>query len=287
MNSRTTSLGRMPALFAAMLTCLSPTIVKAAGGDEGWVIAGDVLYGVDRVAGTPDTTPDPLTPEWSGATSMAYKTWLHIITGGALWRADKVHGTWILLNDDDWSGPTQMAWNKTTGKLYIIQADRLWQMTDADNSDAYTLVNNSSYSNHTSMTSLGDWLYVIRNDNLYKVNPTTGSRSVLGSAGIWTGATRMTVQTFGGGLSNGKLYVTQGGKLYQVDPTTGSRTQYGPNSWNGVTTMFCSHQGSFTSNIYIINSSRLYRVDNAGNRTDTSGQVWGGATASAGDFCFF
>lgn len=274
-------------LWAALFSCAFLLSGKANALDHGWAVQGDDLYRFRDNASGSGTEKIFLTPEWSGATSMASRTWLHIITGGALWRASKTDGSWILLSDEDWSGPTQMAWNQVTGKLYIIQADRLWQMTDADNSGAYTLVNNSSYSGHTSMTSMGDSLYVIRSNNLYKVNPTTGSRTVVGTSGIWTGATRMTAQHFGGGLAFGRLYVVQGGSLWEVDPSTGARTQFGSNSWTSTTAVVCSHLGAFTSAIYIFNSNRLYRVDNSGNRTDTSGAVWSGVTAATGNSCIF
>jgi hypothetical protein len=274
------------ALLAALFSCVFLVTGQANALDHGWAVQGDNLYKVRDLPSGGGTEKILLTPEWSGATSMAARSsWLHIITGGALWRASPTNGSWTLLNGEDWSGPTQMAWNASTGKLYIIQADRLWQMTDADNSGAYTLVNDSSYSNHTSMTSIAESLYVIRNNNLYKVNPTTGSRSVLGTSGIWTGATRMTTQHFGGGIANARLYVVQGSTLWQVNPSNGSRTQFGSNTWSSTTAVICSYTGIFTSTLHIFNSNRLYRVNNIGERTDTSGSVWSGVTAAAGNLC--
>jgi hypothetical protein len=279
-RGRTMGVGRI--LATTLLVACAFLSGEAKAVTIGAIIQGDTLYRVD------DSNPNTaLSTGWSGATSMAIGgAWYYVITGGAVWRASTSDGSWSLVNDEGWGGATEMAWNVSTGKLYIIQDGRLWRMNDAANNGTYAMVNNTNWSGTSSMTSLGASLYVIQNGTLYKVNPTNGSRVVLGTSGDWSGDTRMTIQTWGGGLAAAKLYIVQGSTLHSVNPSTGAYTVIGSVGWwPATTTMFCDSSGAFTSDLYIVDDARLYRVDSVGNYVESSGAIWTGPIVSAGFAC--
>lgn len=79
----------------------------------------------------------------------------------------------------------------------------------------------------TSMTALGDHLYVIQNSRLHRVNPTDGSSVILGDAG-WG------VPTAIAALGN-HLYVMENNRLHRVNPADGSWVVLGDADWGAPT----------------------------------------------------
>jgi hypothetical protein len=252
-----------------------------------YVVQGGVLYAVNETDGM--YTRTALSYRWGAPASIAHRTsseWVHIIADGGLWRASARHDARMLLGQGDWSGPAQMDWNASTGKLYIVQADRLYSMDDADNTGSYTILGEPAWTNTTSMTSYGDSLYIISNSQLYRVTANTGARTAL-SGPIWTGPTRMTKQFWG---LSGALYVVQAGALHEVDPNDGSFEVIGRGGWwSATTSMSCHYEAAtFTLGLYIIDSSEFLRVDSAGKYYDTGmGKTWEGPTVSAGTGCTY
>jgi hypothetical protein len=275
------------AMTAALVlagTILTPAAANAVLAT--YVVQGGTLWAVDRVAGV--YTRAARSEGWGTPTSIAYRgtsPWIHIITNGSIWRVATLDGSRTLMSGNvDWSGPTQMDWNVSTGKLYVVQADRLVRMNDADNSGAWTTLGGPIWTNTTSMASFGNFLYIISNSRLYRVNPNTGSRTAL-SGPIWTGPTRMTKQFWG---TFGSLYVVQAGALHEVDPNDGSFEVIGELGWWTATTSMSCNGGGASSNFHIIDSNYFLRVDSNGDYFHTGmGAVWGGPTVSAGTECFY
>ena len=166
-----------------------------------------------------------------------------------------------------------MDWNVSTRKLYIVQADRLHRMTDADNSGAYTVLGDPIWTDTTSMTSCEDSLYIISNSRLYKVNPNSGARTQLGGA-VWA-ATRMTKHYT---RYKNYLWVVQAGNLHMVDPVNGNWWRAGESgSWSATTLISCYHNTSGVVKLHIIDSHELFRVDGFGQFFSTGmGTVWAG-----------
>lgn len=261
--------------FAA--AALAPQLAQA----REYVLQNDTLYDVEsadsRVA---------LSNGWSGATSMAYNVYIHIVQNSRLYRVGPFDGTRTQLGNPEWGGATEMAWNHATGKLYIVQNDHLQRIDDANasNTGSYAVLGGAIWNGTTSMTSIADSLYIIRNGNLYKVDPTTGSRSVLGTAGDWSGATRMVAQQFYGDPTY--LYVIQNSRLHRVNPANGSYTVLGNPEWAGATSMTCYLPGStLFASLLVIQNSRIHNVNRDGSYQVISDPIWGGTTFIVSNLC--
>lgn len=247
-----------------------------------YVVQGDTLYSVDS-----STSRTALSTGWSGATSIAHDAFIHIVQNSRLFRVT-TQGVRTQLGNPEWGGATEMAWNNVTNKLYIVQNDHLQRIDDANNSNtgSYSVLGGAIWNGTTSMTSIGDSLYIIRAGNLYKVNPTTGSRSVLGNAGDWTGATRMVAQRFNSQTSPTYLYVIENSRLHRVDPADGSYVVLGNPEWDGTTSMACYDSGAaLFASLLVIQNSRLHSVQQDGSYQVLGSAIWTGPTVMAGTLC--
>jgi hypothetical protein len=152
-----------------------------------WVIQGDWLWKVDLATGV--GTQLGSWAAWAGATSMAYRRFLNnenlfIVQNNSLYRADTNTGAWTQLGPlNAWAGETSMAAD-SMGGLYIYQASANGIYSVNMSSGAWTLIGSNSYPNGTALAATNNLVYFTQNSRLYKVTPTTGTFSQLGSA-VW------------------------------------------------------------------------------------------------------
>jgi hypothetical protein len=274
---------KMGSFLLAAAFAVAAMAPKRAQAELAFVVQNDTLYGVysgdsRRVVST----------GWTGATSIAYRTNVHIVQNSRLYRVDPPSGARTQLGNAEWGGPTEMTWNHAINKLFIVQNDHLQRIDDPDFSDtgSYAVLGGAIWSGTTSMTSIADSLYIIRSGNLYRVNPTTGSRSIVGTAGDWSGATRMVAQQFTTQSAPIYLYVIQNSRLHRVDPANGSYTVLGSPEWGGATSMGCYFPGSaLFSSLLVIQNSRLHNVNPDGSYQVLGSPIWSGSTLMASGQC--
>lgn len=84
-------------------------------------------------------------------------------------------------------------------------------------SGACTALGSANWNGTTAMTALGEDLYIVQKDFLYRVNQKTGSYNVVGT-GTWSNSSSMAAL-------KKKLFIVQGKSLYMVkDPSSNSNT---------------------------------------------------------------
>ncbi|HET9959708.1 MAG TPA: hypothetical protein VFQ61_34685 [Polyangiaceae bacterium] len=188
------------------------------------------------------------------------------------------------LGSADWSGPTSMAYNLSTLKLYIVQSGRLHRIDD-ENTGAYSVLGAAVWGDTSAMTSIGSSLYIVSAGNLYKVNPTNGSRTILGSVGAWLGTTSMSAQRWG--ETKGWLYIVQNDRIHRVDPDNGAWTVIGNAEWGGPTSATCYAPGSTdgASSLFVFQNDRLQKVFRDGSYEAVGGAVWTGPIVSHSISC--
>lgn len=131
----------------------------------------------------------------------------------------------------------------------------------------YTQIGSLLWTDTKAMTSLNGFLYIVENQRIYKVNVATGVATVLGT-GLWTATDAMT-------SLNGWVYIVENQRLYQVDPTTGAYTRQGSLFWTATEGMT-----SMGSSLYIVESQRLYQVNpTTGTGTQLGPIIYGGTDA--------
>lgn len=131
----------------------------------------------------------------------------------------------------------------------------------------YTQIGTLLWTATKAMTSLNGFLYIVENQRIYKVSLATGVATILGP-GIWTATDAMT-------SLNGWLYIVENQRLYQVDPATGTYTRQGSLFWTATEGMT-----SMGSSLYIVESQRLYEVNpTTGAATQLGGIIYGGTDA--------
>ena len=204
---------------------------------------------------------------WSGATSAATLNGsLFVVQDNGLHKVDPKTGTYATLGGPNWPGPTSMA--TVGGSLFIQEGAGLWKITNLS-TGAFQRVGSVNWTGATSMTSANGSLFIIKDDHLFRVNPSNGTRTDLGAG--WGGPTTMTAV-------GSTLFATQDNSLWSVNPTTGTFAFLGdPGVWGGTLAMT-----SLNSSLFIIQTPRLYRVSTAdGGWTELSSTDWTGATAMA------
>lgn len=170
----------------------------------------------------------------------------------------------------------------------------------------YTLVGTNTWANTTAITSLDNYVYIIDNSLLHRVDPVSGTRIVYGGS-IWGAATAMTSMdswiyivsngalhrvnpsngtyiTYGNSSwsntatmtgANGWLYIVKDGKIHKVNPADGTFTIIGVPNWNSTPRMT-----TLNGEVFITEKGALFRIDQTtGVHTVLGGVVWGGTRA--------
>jgi serine protease len=147
---------------------------------------------------------------WGGAEAMAavdgvvYTVW-----GDLLWRTIAEDGnTWAI--DHTWSGTNALAAGLLPSGRFVfgVQGGVLWKV----NGDSGVSIGRSSGWEGTEAMTYGEgFLYIVCNDELWKVDAESGQRVALIRSG-WSGTEAMTYR-------NGSVYAVQGGRLRRVLPS--------------------------------------------------------------------
>src|SRR6187200_2959424 len=103
MSARRIMSWAVAAAFA--VASLTPRLAQA---QYAYVVQGDTLYSVDS-----STSRTALSTGWSGATSMAFDAFIHIVQNSRLFRVT-AQGARTQLGIAEWGGATEMAWNHVT-----------------------------------------------------------------------------------------------------------------------------------------------------------------------------
>lgn len=102
------------------------------------------------------------------------------------------------------------------GSLFSIEAN------------AIVFAGPDDWSGATAMTSIGDQLYIVQLNAVYRFNTKTGERARVSLANAdWSGTNAL-------GAAEGLLYAIKDGTLYRIDPINGEATQIGAfGDWGG------------------------------------------------------
>jgi hypothetical protein len=178
------------------------------------------------------------------------------------------------IGDPEWTDVTAFTGNGNRS-FWATQDDHLYALDSAGNVDELT----AGWDGPVELTYGWDGstpkLYAVQDDKLWKVNPTTGTASQLGTEG-WANATSMVYFNIDLSASTNDLFIVQGSALWRANTTTGVSTQLGSaGAWPGETSMTTSG-----SDLYIVQGSYLHRVNpSTGAYTVLGGAVWSGTTS--------
>ena len=139
----------------------------------------------------------------------------------------------------------------------------------------------ATWKNTAAMTSLEftKKLYIVQNNNLYRVKPEDGSyENISTSPGAWQNTAAMTALE-----STEMLYIVQNDNLHLVNPATGESKNIStsPGTWRKTTAMTALESESMEM-LFIVQNDNLYRVDPSdGTYTNisTSPGTWHHTTA--------
>jgi len=150
----------------------------------------------------------------------------------------------------------------------------------AKSTGSFVQLGGVAWAGTTSMTLFNGTLYIIQDDNLWRVNPVTGGYTSLGPG--WGGPTLMA-----GDVTHNRLWIVQAGRLWKVDPGTGNYSVVGNADWSGATSMASQKSVDVPDGddaLYIIQNSRLHWVSTIdGHYTVLGGAAWPGPTLMAFD----
>lgn len=223
-----------------------------------------------------------MSPMAAYANGYAYSD-LYVLQGEELYRVHPGNGTPTLIgSNDDWAGFTSLTSDGGTG-AYAIQGDSIWRISFHPGSEgAYTLVSDDEWTGTTNLAYgsyhtggfPGSNVYslIARQGNyLYRVNPSTGAVSQLGSA-PWAGLKAMSYLDHNHNNDGNDLFVVQDDALWRVNVHTGAYTQLN-GDWSDTTAMTTDG-----TSLYIACQNHLYKVSPATGSSTDLGDDWNTTT---------
>jgi hypothetical protein len=232
-----------------------------------YIVAGSFLYRVDKEFGNSVHAGAGV---WDSATSIAsLGSTLYLIQNSRFYRFDPFTNTRTQLGSAVWSGSTNMV--GMNGKVYVLRSGVLWHVNHT--TGARTQVGTTSWTGATSMTASSARIFIIQGGKLHSIDPTTAIATVKGQTVWTgetemvapTGQYLYVVQegklwrvnsSTGDRLQRGTLdwnstaamakvgsnvFVIKSGYLYQVDTTTGARDRMTESLWWGNTVEMTSN----------------------------------------------
>jgi hypothetical protein len=80
------------------------------------------------------------------------------------------------------------------------------------------------------MTFYNGWLYIVDGTSLWKVDPTTGTYTLIGTPGAWGGAEGITAH-------DDALFIVDDAVVWKLNPTTGTHSAFNTANWSGTNAM--------------------------------------------------
>lgn len=137
----------------------------------------------------------------------------------------------------------------------------------------YYLFGRPEWRTIDAITSLGNYLYVISEKSLHRVDPSDGTWSLLGTINDWVGPAALTKS------DDGYLYIVQNDRIHKVNPNNGDYTVIGQPEWRGVTSVI-----EYNSFLYLVENNGLYKVDKTtGIYTRLGNKSWTNTKGIASD----
>jgi hypothetical protein len=166
------------------------------------------------------------------------------------------------------------------GRLFAIEAGRLWKIDLADNGRARAM-KGSTWSGEVALTAVGNELYAIEAERLWAIDPDTGKVKVLlgdeSNPTVWKGRVSLAGYKDGGETH---LYAIEHHFLWRIDVSNGSATvlkgtHSKPVTWKDDTQLVSARQG-----LLAIENKQLHVIDTRnGNITQHPGTYSEGVTA--------
>jgi hypothetical protein len=238
-----------------------------------------LLMVVSSLQSCHDTEPQPISTaakdaaeqdltNQSARTNTVPQEELYIVNNDILYTVDATTGTRYALGSG-WSQTVAMTHDGAY--IYIIKGSELWRINPINY--ALTLVMSNLQAPESIATSWGssisdDYLFVVANDKLLKIDDETFSTTILGTG--WTGGANM---TFCRADTEGFLYIVKGDILYKVNPSNGSTTNLGP-AWSGTEALT-----GFGTYLFGVQGGELWLTLNLDGSFASLGGGWGGTEA--------
>lgn len=280
----------------APLFCDSGLVGVFSNKPGGW-FSGDTLLEFTRIdRGWADSNLDLAPPPVSGS--------LYMSNGFKMWRIDKTKGNSQFIDTDTQNVSSMVALN---GSLYAIRGNQLvrfvpgtgaivavtghvfglnsnlavlgnrlflrdsygglYEITNPGTGARVALATAFNWNTATSMAALGSYLFLTKDDYLWRVDLNNGLVFRL-SLPEWTGSVKLVA--FGQ-----LLYAAQGGKLWTVTDS-GDRALFQGEDWSNTQAMT-----AFDGALWVLQNNRFHRVNPAtGSYVIQTGQVFA-ATQSA------